>query len=133
VPGFIQVAGIESPGLTSSPAIAQRVRGLVEAVLTPTLAPDGKDRGGSSSSSSSGGLVRDPNFDPVRRPIIVSKGSEFEGTIDDPDPAKNIICRCERVTEAEIRDALDRSFGTSGGRLTATDSVKWRTRAGMGK
>ena len=44
-----------------------------------------------------------------------------------PDPALNIICRCEEITESTIVESLHRGIP-----LTCTDSVKWRTRAGMG-
>nr|WP_275579356.1 (2Fe-2S)-binding protein [Halanaerobacter jeridensis] len=51
----------------------------------------------------------------------------LEAEIDHEDPAKNIICRCERVTEAEIKDAMNRGI-----EIKTTDQIKRRTRAGMG-
>lgn len=107
VKGFINVAGIDSPGLTSSPAIAVRV---VEILMESDIK-----------------LNENRNYNPYRKPIIIKKDSSFEGKIDDEDPAKNIICRCEKVTEAEIIDALHRGIDVS-----YTDAVKRRTRAGMG-
>ncbi|KAI9011427.1 glycerol-3-phosphate dehydrogenase [Gaertneriomyces semiglobifer] len=107
VKGFINVAGIDSPGLTSSPAVAK----LVVDILKGT------------------GVELAPNnsFNPYRPAIIIRKGPDFEGVIDDEDPTKNIICRCERVTESEIVDAIHRPLPAR-----SVDAVKKRTRAGMG-
>ncbi|TPX70864.1 hypothetical protein SpCBS45565_g01452 [Spizellomyces sp. 'palustris'] len=108
VKGFINVAGIDSPGLTSSPAVAK----LVVEILGKT----GRVR-----------LEPNPSFNPYRPPIIIRKTPQFNGRIDDPDPARNIICRCERVTEAEIIDAIHRPLPAR-----SVDAIKRRTRAGMG-
>ncbi len=45
----------------------------------------------------------------------------------DPDYGR-IVCRCEQVTEAEVRWAIRRPVGA-----TSLDGVKFRTRAGMGR
>ncbi|WP_032122295.1 NAD(P)/FAD-dependent oxidoreductase [Clostridium amazonitimonense] len=108
VKGFINVAGIDSPGLTSSPAIAK----LVASIL--------KDSGLS--------LKEKENFNPYRKPIIIEKHRDFDGKIDDENPEKNIICRCEKVTESEIIDAMNRGI-----KIKSTDAIKRRTRAGMGQ
>jgi glycerol-3-phosphate dehydrogenase len=107
VKGFILVAGIESPGLTASPAIAPYVCELLR--------------------ESGLKLEKRPNFTPQRPPIIQKKSPDFDGKIDDINPTKNIICRCEKVTEAEIHDALKRNIPVSD-----LDGVKRRTRARMG-
>lgn len=107
VKGFINVAGIESPGLTSSPAIAKRVVEIVE--------ESGLD------------LAFNPAFEPRRKAIIIPKDDRFDGEVDHEDPKKNIVCRCEKVTEAEIVDALSRGID-----VDSIDSMKRRTRAGMG-
>ncbi len=107
VKGFINVAGIDSPGLTSSPAIAEKVAGILKNA--------GLD------------LIRKENFNAYRKPIIIKKDKDFQGKIDDEDPSKNIICRCEKVTEAEILDAMHRGIP-----IKSTDAIKRRTRAGMG-
>ncbi|GLC31664.1 NAD(P)/FAD-dependent oxidoreductase [Clostridium omnivorum] len=107
VNGFINAAGIDSPGLTSSPAIAEKVLQILhEAGLK---------------------LVKKSNFISYRKPIIIKKDETFNGTIDDADPAKNIICRCEKVTEAEILDSMRRGI-----MVKTVDGIKRRTRAGMG-
>lgn len=107
VKGFFNVAGIESPGLTSSPAIAVYVAELL--------------------STSGLELVLDPDFNPVREAIIKPKGDDFDGQVDHEDPDKNIICRCEKVTESEIVDALNRGL-----RIDHVDGIKRRTRCTMG-
>ncbi|MBW9158508.1 NAD(P)/FAD-dependent oxidoreductase [Clostridium tagluense] len=104
---FINVAGIDSPGLTSSPAIAEMVADIL---VKSGLVLQEKD-----------------NFISYRKGIIVKKDNNFHGKIDDEDPAKNIICRCEVVTEAEIVDAIHRNIP-----INSTDAIKRRTRAGMG-
>jgi glycerol-3-phosphate dehydrogenase len=108
VPGFVNVAGIDSPGLTSSPAIAEYV--------VEILRQAGQQ------------LTPNPTFNANRSAIIIPKGPSFDGAVDDLDPHKNVICRCEKVTEAEIVDCIShRPF-----RATTVDAIKKRTRAGMG-
>ncbi|MGK0468695.1 NAD(P)/FAD-dependent oxidoreductase [Clostridium sp.] len=104
---FINVAGIDSPGLTSSPAIAEMVTGILK--------------------TSGLKLVDKNTFNPNRKGIIIKKDIDFHGKIDDSDPTKNIICRCENVMESEIVDAIHRNIP-----ITSTDAIKRRTRAGMG-
>ncbi|KAJ3174720.1 hypothetical protein HDU87_006969 [Geranomyces variabilis] len=108
VPRFVNVAGIDSPGLTSSPAVALLVMDILRERCGLRMLPNAK-------------------YNPHRRAIFIRKSADFDGEIDHSDPAKNIICRCERVTEAEIVDALHRPLTAA-----ATDAVKRRTRAGMG-
>lgn len=107
VEGFVNAAGIDSPGLTSSPAIANRVRDILK-------------EGGLE-------LREKDDFNPYREPIITKGDTHPEAEIDHEDPAKNIICRCERVTESEIIDAMNRGI-----EIKTTDQIKRRTRAGMG-
>ncbi len=107
VKGFFNVAGIESPGLTSSPAIAVY---LVDLLRKAGLV-----------------LLEDTDFEPYRKPIIRKKAPDFDGSIDHSDPDKHIICRCEQVTESEIIDALNRGI-----RVDHIDGIKRRTRSTMG-
>lgn len=106
--GFINVGGIQSPGLTSAPAISHYVIDL--------LSEKGLD------------LVDDSDFDPYREPIprfgelSLEEVSEY---IDDLDAAREIVCRCEEVTRAEIEEAIDRGANT-------LDGIKFRTRSRMG-
>ena len=119
-PRFIHVAGIDSPGLAGSPAIA------IEAVRLLTEQ----------------GLVLKPNttFNPKRAPIIVPKVG-FKALAPDgslkpiragpvgkyTDPNENIVCKCEKVTESEIVTALHRGLP-----VDSTQSMRKRTRGGMG-
>ncbi len=112
VEGFIQCAGIQSPGLTSSPAIADRV---VNIIIENNLLT----------------LEEDPNYNPYRAPIIKRKElkplAEISHLVDMEEGDERMVCRCEQVTEGTIRDALSRGIP-----ITSLDAVKRRTRAGMG-
>jgi len=108
---FINAAGIDSPGLAGSPAIALDVVKLLQGA---GLA-----------------LEKDPSFNPIRAPIIVPKDG-WKGIKAGPvgkvtDPKQNIVCKCEKVTEAEIVTALHRSLP-----VDSTQAIRKRTRAGMG-
>ena len=108
-PGFINAAGIESPGLTSSPAIALMVLDII------------KDRVK---------LEKKSNFKPYREAIIKPNSfdaAEIKRRIELPSGSERIVCRCEKVTEGEIVDALSRNII-----ITTRKAVKMRTRAGMG-
>ena len=111
-PGFITTAGIESPGLTSAPAIAEYVAGMAkEAHLLPE---DQRE-----------------DFDPVRhtvRPFADMSDSEREEWIARDPSFARIVCRCENVTEGHIKSAL-----LDNPRALDSDAVKRRTRSGMGK
>lgn len=109
-PGFIDCAGIESPGLTSAPAIGERVAGILREKL---------------------GLDEKENFISKRKGILRPASLSFEerNALIRENPAYgNIICRCEMVTEGEIREAIRRPLGAK-----SLDGVKRRTRAGMGR
>ncbi len=110
-PGLINVAGIQSPGLASSPAIAEYVIDLLDS--------EGLE------------LEEDPNFEPEREsPPKFSELSEEEKEelIEKDSKYGKIACRCEKVTEKEIVDAINEPVPA----LTL-DAVKRRTRAGMGR
>ncbi len=109
-PGFIDVAGIESPGLTCAPAIGEYVAGIVKQLLSPAE----KER-----------------FISTRKgiPSMALASDEERHRLIRENPAYgNVICRCEMVTEGEIMDAIHRTLGA-----TTTDGIKRRTRAGMGR
>lgn len=108
--GFIDCAGIESPGLTSCPAIGERVAGILKVKL---------------------GLIEKENFISTRRGILDPKTlsmKERNALIRENPAYGNIICRCEMITEGEIIDAIRRPLGAK-----SLDGVKRRTRAGMGR
>ena len=108
--GFIDVAGIESPGLSSVPAIGVYVRDIM-AGLTE--------------------LREKKEFcEPRKRITRISELSREEqnGLIQENPAYGQIVCRCEGVTMGEILDAIHRPLGA-----TTLDGIKRRTRAGMGR
>lgn len=108
--GFINAAGIESPGLSSAPAIGVMVADMVREMLNPEVNPD---------------------FNPIRKGILDPDTLSLEerNELIRKNPAYgNIICRCEMITEGEILDAIHRPLGAR-----SLDGVKRRTRAGMGR
>lgn len=110
VPGFINVLGIESPGLTSSPAIAEYI---TELVIRKT------------------GAAFNPNFNPIRPciPVFAEATEEEKHSLIKDNPLYGqIVCRCESITQAEILQAIHRPIGA-----TTLDGIKRRTRAGMGR
>lgn len=110
VPGFINVAGIESPGLTSSPAIAKMVEEIVVKIIKPSI---------------------NKKFNPIRHgiPRFREMNMEERKALIAKDPSYGkILCRCESVTEGEVLNAIRRPIGAKD-----LDSVKRRTRAGMGR
>ena len=108
--GFIDCAGIESPGLTSSPAIGKMVADILKEKLN---------------------LEENPNFVGTRKGILDPNTLSLEERnqlIKEQPAYGNIICRCEMITEGEIIDAIRRPLGAK-----SLDGVKRRTRAGMGR
>ena len=110
-PYFIHCAGIESPGLVSSPAIGEYV---VEELVQPLMK-----------------FEKNPNYNPCIKPYIkMAKLSETERDAflkEHPDYA-DIICNCEKISRGEIDDCLSRSLP-----CLTIKAVKKRTRAGFGK
>ena len=108
---FVNVAGIESPGLSSAPAIAEMVDGIMNEL--------------------SGGFKKKADFDPVRpEPVRFRHLSTEERAklVEKNKAYGRIICRCETITEGEILDAIHAPAGARD-----VDGVKRRTRAGMGR
>ena len=109
-PNFFNAAGIESPGLTSAPAIAEDMGKWITERL---------------------GAKMKANFNPKRHaiPKFRELSNEERAKLIAKDPAfGRIICRCETVTEGEIRESIRRPLGARN-----LDAVKRRTRAGMGR
>ncbi|MCX7772225.1 MAG: NAD(P)/FAD-dependent oxidoreductase [Clostridia bacterium] len=108
---FIHAAGIESPGLSSAPAIGEYVIGLLE----------------------QNGLTIKPknHFNPVRKgiPRFHSLSPEEKNELIRREPRfGRIVCRCEKITEGEVVASIHRPCGA-----TTLDGVKRRTRSGMGR
>lgn len=111
VPGLFQAAGIQSPGVASAPAIAERMeRAMREAGVV---------------------LHERADWDPIRHaPNDFDRTSlERKEQLIESDPAwGQIVCRCETVPEAEIVAAIRRQPGA-----VSVEGVKRRCRAGMGR
>jgi glycerol-3-phosphate dehydrogenase len=113
--GFINVGGIQSPGLAAAPAVAE----MVEGIFVEAAAKDGFP------------LERNPGFNPIREREKEFRhlGREEQDELIRRDPSYGrIICRCESVTEGEILAALRSPVPPA-----SVDAVKRRTRAGMGR
>jgi len=110
VNNFINLIGIESPGLTAAWPIAQRVVEIINK----------KER-----------LSPNPNFNPYRKGILRFEEQDEETKKNlikqDPDYGE-IVCRCEKVTKKEILEAINNPLGAR-----SLISIKYRTRAMMGR
>ena len=111
IKGFVNLMGIESPGLTSSPAIAEMVVGMIGNHLT---------------------LTPDPAFNPVRPGSVdffeeLSAEEKADLIAQDPNYGE-IICRCEKITKREVLDAIQNPLGAR-----TLVSIKYRGRASMGR
>ena len=109
-PGAYEAIGIESPGLSAAPAIGEELGDWVAYSLK---------------------LEKNLDFiapTPLPKPFSGMNEAERRAAYEnDPDYGR-IVCRCEQVTEAEVRRAIRRPVGA-----TSLDGVKRRTRAGMGR
>lgn len=109
--GFINVAGIKSPGLSASPAIAEHVVNIINEIFD--------------------GLKQKENYNPMRRKsinFVDLSDDEKNNLIKNDSRYGNVICRCETITEGEIVDAIHRNAGG----LTI-DGIKRRVRPGSGR
>lgn len=109
-PGFFDCAGIESPGLSSAPAIGELLAGLVAEKLKPEKKTDFISK-----------------RQAVLNPRLLSK-EEWKELVKKQPAYGTIVCRCERITEGELLDAIHRPLGAR-----SLDGIKRRTRAGMGR
>ena len=111
VDGFVNLAGIESPGLTSAPAIAEHAAEL--------LAGEGLE------------LKEKASYNPNRAPMHHFREASIEEKNEMIKKDKSygkIVCRCEGVTEGEILAAIRQNP-----KALDLDGVKRRTRAQMGR
>lgn len=108
--GFVDAAGIESPGLSSAPAIGEMVADIVRGRLHLHKKTDFR--------AQRTGILNPARLEMAERNELICR-----------EPAYGkIICRCEGVTEGEIVDAIRRPLGAR-----SLDGIKRRTRAGMGR
>jgi len=117
--GFINVAGIESPGLSSAPAITEMVSGILKEVaqkIYPQLELNYKNNFTET-------LPAQPRFTDY-----VDKIEKWQEIIEKDSDYGEIICRCEKVSKGEIIRAIHRPVPAK-----SLDAIKRRTRAGMGR
>lgn len=110
VVGLYNAAGMQSPGLTAAPAVAEM---LAEAIV--------KDSGAKAKADFKAELPKKPVFNRLnwdKQAELIKENSLYG----------RVICRCETITEAEIVEAIHESCGAR-----TVDGVKRRTRAGMGR
>ncbi|MDS0526022.1 NAD(P)/FAD-dependent oxidoreductase [Clostridium sp. SHJSY1] len=110
VKGFVDVAGMKSPGLSSAPAIALDVVSILE-------------KAGCSLEKKEDFIAKRDQIhfmelEPKDKANLIKENPEYG----------RIVCRCESITEGEIVDAIKRSFGA-----ISLDGVKRRCRPGMGR
>ena len=108
---LVNVAGIESPGLTSAPAIAEHVVELLQSIGLE--------------------VKKDANAVRTRKAIEVfscATDARKKELIQQDNRYANVVCRCEHVTEAEIVECIRRPCGAR-----TVDGVKYRAGAGMGR
>lgn len=109
-PNFFDAAGVESPGLSSAPAIGVYIAEMVAAKL---------------------GAEKKVDFNPKRKGFVKLAEKSFteRAALIKENPLYGVIvCRCMNVSEGEIVDAIRRTLGA-----TSLDGVKRRVHQGMGR
>ncbi len=113
--GFLNVGGIQSPGLAASPAIAEMAIGLLlEDMEKFNMAPGKKED-----------FIATLPEKPVFRRMTREEQAKL---IEEKPEYGRIVCRCESITEGEILDAMASPIVP-----VSVDAIKRRTRAGMGR
>ncbi|HPG91940.1 MAG TPA: FAD-dependent oxidoreductase [Clostridia bacterium] len=111
---FVHAAGIQSPGLSAAPVIAQDVADLAVKYL-----------------QNSSPVTENQNFNPKRKGVTelrsLSLNKRDELIKKNPDYGE-IVCRCEEISKGEIIDALNLPL-----KVDTVDGIKRRVRAGMGR
>ncbi len=108
--GFINLVGIESPGLTSAPAIARMVVDIVKRKRDLEIKSDFNPR--------RKGIIRFSELPANKQATLIQKNPNYG----------RVVCRCETITQQEIIDAIDNPLNA-----ISLKSIKNRCRAGMGR
>ena len=109
-PGFFDAAGIESPGLTSAPAIGEALAKQIAEKLNAAVK--------CGFIATRNGFVQVAKLPPEERAALIAERPDYG----------RIVCRCENVSEGEIVDAIRRVPGA-----VSLDGIKRRVRQGMGR
>lgn len=110
VENFIIAGGIESPGLTAAPAIADQI----EKIVFETSKANQKEEYISKREA----RIRFSDLTQAQQQSLIEKNPDYA----------NVVCRCEHVTLAEVKDSMGRPLGAM-----SLNAIKVRTRAGMGR
>lgn len=111
---FIHCAGIQSPGLTTAPAVALDIEKLAVGMLLEKQS-----------------VAKNPNFSPIRHGVPVLRDlpdAERARLIHENPDYGVIVCRCEEISKGEILDALRSPIC-----VPTVDGIKKRIRPGMGR
>ena len=111
IPGFINLVGIESPGLTCSPAIALMVKDMVQ----EQIPLEEKDSFIAERQGRAGTFSELPSEE---KSDLVAQNPDYG----------EIICRCEQITKRDILDAIQNPLGSK-----TIAGIKYRARAMMGR
>lgn len=114
VKNIIHCAGIQSPGLTTAPAVALYIESLVLDALAGVMK-----------------IEKNESYNPIRKPIPRLKempDSERNALIKENSDYGVMVCRCEEISKGEILDALRSPIC-----VPTADGVKKRVRPGMGR
>lgn len=109
-PGFFLVCGIMSPGLASSPAIGEYIASCVKEKLK---------------------LRDNAKFNPrirTHKNLLEMNLNSYNALIKQEPSFGRFVCRCEKVSEGEIKDVINRNCGAH-----TVKGVRKRVRAGFGK
>ncbi|NTU89552.1 MAG: NAD(P)/FAD-dependent oxidoreductase [Actinobacteria bacterium] len=110
-PRFVSMLGVKNPGMTSAPALAK--------LALRILSQEGLE------------LEPDPSFNPIRSartPFMKCSANEQRALLAQDPAFSHLVCRCEKVTEGDIRRVLSAPLPP-----TTFDGVKKRLRTGMGR
>lgn len=114
VENLVHAAGIQSPGFASAPAIAEDIVNISLSILKKKME-----------------VKVNKNFNPKLKkpPILAALSTEYRKKIIEQNPQYGkIICRCEQISEGEIKDALNSPL-----KVFTVDAIKRRVRAGAGR
>ncbi len=109
-PNAVNLVGIESPGLTAAVPIGRMVAGMIREYEK---------------------LEENPDFNPRRKGITRFEEQDDEvktRLIEENPDYGEVICRCEKVTKAEILEAIRNPLG-----VHTMAGIKYRTRSMMGR
>ncbi len=114
IKNLVHAAGIQSPGLASAPAIAERIAEISLGVLVKEMT-----------------VVSNKKFNPVRRvsPVMAKLSLEEKQAVIKKNPDYGVVvCRCEGISRGEIINTVNSPLPA-----ISVDAVKRRIRPGMGR